>query len=904
MITKKNELVPPYIGIETIDDIPIFYNRKGDFSVIIKCQNPVIQYCADKDSYYDFHNLFVNVLKILGTGYTLQKQDILAKNTFSSPIQSSDYLDKRYFDHFDGRVYTDITTYLVITKQLDKSKFFAYDKRIFETFIRNIGKVLDLFANKSLKARLLSEKEVENYIKRVFSFNFNKRVISLENLKVKDENLSIGKKTVQSISLVDIDEVDFPSTIKPYKEINIGLNFPVDLLSFFYATPNVETILYNQVISIPDQRTESNKLESKKKRHSGMPDPANDLCVEDIERVQKDIARDGQFLVYAHYNVMIGGYEDLSKASNFVESSLFDSNITTSKQCHNQLELLEGALPGNAVNLKAYDKFLTTSDAATCLLFKERLQTTEESPFTTYFCDRQGLPIGIDISGKEGDIKYTNNSNFFVLGPSGSGKSFYVNSIVRQWLEQNTDIVIVDTGHSYSGICEYKKGKYITYTEEKPITMNPFKITKKEYNREKIEFLKNLIFLIWKGSNYITVRTEERIIQILIKEYYSNYFSESEVLFTPNEREEMISERLEDWRNEPVNEREEKTEQEVLKKIKQFIKEQEDDFKKEKTRERIVTSLSFNSFFDFAATRIPEIVETKEISFDIADFKFILEAFYKGGEFEKTLNNDIDNSLFEEQFIVFEIDAIKDDPTLFPIVTLIIMDVFIQKMRLKKNRKALIIEEAWKAIASPMMASYILYLYKTVRKFWGMAMVVTQELDDIISNPVVKNSIINNSDIICLLDQTKFKDNFTDIANLLSLSEVEQKKIFTINQLQNKENRNRFNEVYIKRGSFGSVYGVEVSLHEYFTFTTERIEKDTVSYYQVIYEDFQIALDNFISDLKSSKLKQGEWVRQVSTVLGHYSENGKLSKLFDYGMVSRDSLSEFIKERYKELTKK
>ena len=37
-----------------------------------------------------------------------------------------------------------------------------------------------------------------------------------------------------------------------------------------------------------------------------------------------------------------------------------------------------------------------------------------------------------------------------------------------------------------------------------------------------------------------------------------------------------------------------------------------------------------------------------------------------------------------------------------------------------------------------MMAGYILYLYKTVRKFWGMAMVVTQELEDIISNPVVK----------------------------------------------------------------------------------------------------------------------------------------------------------------------
>lgn len=481
----KKKFVSPYIGIDTIEDVSVLYDRQGDYSVIIKCENPVLQFSADMDAYYDFHTLFGNILKVLGPSYTIQKQDILCKKEYSPPKNTNtDYLSQRYFGHFKGRIYTDISTYLVITKQIEKSKFFSYDSRSFETFLRNIEKVIAIFKAKGLTVNILTKREIEIYLKRFFSLNFNRNSVSLENIKVLPEQLNIGKRNVKSISLVDIDEVNLPTIIKPYKEVNIGLKFPVDLFTFLYDTPVIDTLIYNQVISIPDQRSENSKLEQKRKRHSSMPDPANKLCVEDIDRVQVDIAREGQMLVYAHYNIIIASKDDLSKAANFIESSLFDSGITISKQCYNQLELFECALPGNAVNLKDYDKFLTTSDAALCLLFKERLQITEESPFLIYFTDRQGLPIGIDISGKEGEKKYTNNSNFFVLGPSGSGKSFYVNSKVRQWVQEDTDIVLVDTGHSYSGMCEYYKGKYITYSESKPISMNPFRITENEFNVE------------------------------------------------------------------------------------------------------------------------------------------------------------------------------------------------------------------------------------------------------------------------------------------------------------------------------------------------------------------------------------------------------------------------------------
>jgi len=263
--------------------------------------------------------------------------------------------------------------------------------------------------------------------------------------------------------------------------------------------------------------------------------------------------------------------------------------------------------------------------------------------------------------------------------------------------------------------------------------------------------------------------------------------------------------------------------------------------------------------------RIPEIKEEEQINFDIDEFRFVLKKFHKGGEFGSLLNEAVDESLFTESFVVFEIDSIKEHKVLFPIVTLIIMDVFIQKMRFRTRfRKALIIEEAWKAIASPLMAGYILYLYKTVRKFWGEAIVVTQELGDIIGNAVVKDSIINNSDTICLLDQTKFKDNYTQIASLLSISEQERKKIFTINQLDNFEGRGRFKEVYIRRGSTGEVYGVEVSLHQYLTYTTEKPEKSAIEIYTDSFGGYQDGLNAFVEDLKASELPLDDFFKQVN----------------------------------------
>jgi GTPase SAR1 family protein len=555
---------------------------------------------------------------------------------------------------------------------------------------------------------------------------------------------------------------------------------------------------------------------------------------------------------------------DIQKCTNHLENAFGRLGIHISKRAYNQLELFVNSFPGNCYGMNQdYDRFLTLSDAAACLMYKEHIQHSEDTPLKIYYTDRQGVPVAIDISGKEGKNKITDNSNFFCLGPSGSGKSFHMNSVVRQMWEQNTDVVMVDTGNSYEGLCEYVGGKYISYTEEHPITMNPFRIKREELNVEKTGFLKNLIMLIWKGTQGTVTKTEERLIEQVITEYYDVYFNGFNG-FTPPQREDLRKGLLIDDRNKNVNSRE--TENERMARIEAQIDEIES-----RRKQLPVTELSFNSFYEFSVQRIPDICQENQIQgIDISTYRYMMKDFYRGGNHDKTLNEDLDSTLFDETFIVFEIDSIKDDPLLFPLVTLIIMDVFIQKMRIKKNRKVLVIEEAWKAIASPMMAEYIKYLYKTARKFWASVGVVTQEIQDIVGSPIVKEAIINNSDVVMLLDQSKFRERFDEIKAILGLTDVDCKKIFTINRLENKEGRSFFREVFIRRGSVGAVFGVEEPHECYMTYTTERAEKEALKLYKRELKcNHQQAIEAYCRDWDRSGISKSLPFAQKVNQAGH-----------------------------------
>ena len=794
-MASKKAFANPYVGIEDDNSWGNLYNKEGDHSVIIRMSNPIRQYSADPEKFREFHALFDNIIKILGAGYIVQKQDVFAQREFT-PKPTRDFLDERYNQNFEGRRFTEITTYLVITRVVKKA-FFTHSDKEYRNLHTKANKVLDLLTSNKLNPQALDARSISEYSKRMIALDFGREAFSINNFKATDDALQMGGDSIKSISLVDIGSLDFPTTVSNHVERNdIGKRFPVDTMTFLHDVPNYKVLLYNQVIFIPDQRKTLVDLELKMRRHKSVPDAENELSADDISDLLTDVAKHNQVIVYAHYNLIVRtNHADMEKAVNYVESSLFTQGILPSRNAYNQLELYRAALPGNTSELQHYDKFLTTSDAGLCFFFKESLLTDEDSTFQIYFSDRQGVPVAMDPTENPMASQKIANRNKFVLGPSGSGKSFFMNHLIRQYALYNTDIVLIDTGHSYSGLCEYYGGRYITYTEEKPITMNPFRVREEDLNTEKKQFLQSLIGLLWKGSGSLQP-TEADAIAEVITSYYKMHFDQ----------------------RRPANE------------------------------------LNFNSFYEYSIRELAVIMEKHSIEFSLNNYKYLLRKFYQGGEYEAILNDDMDVSLLEEPFVVFEIDAIKEHRVLFPITTLIIMDVFTQKMRLRPNRKALIIEEAWKAIASPTMAAYILYIWKTVRKFYGEAVVVTQELDDILHNAILKDAILANSDTRCLLDQSKFRENYGEIARLLSLTQVEQNKIFTINRLDNREGRGRFKEVYISIGGEGEVYGVENSLYEYLIFTTERKEKEAVAVYNKYFGSIKGAVEQFVPDQQDSRL--------------------------------------------------
>ena len=817
-----------YFSAEETDGVGVLYTKTGEYSAVLKIENPVQKYSADIDSYYDFTHLFTALAQTLGEGYAIHKQDIFVRKQFASePADGQEFLSSSYFRYFKGRPYTDSLCYLTITQEAKKSRLFSFDNKKWRDFLVKIRKVHDQLHDSGVQARFLNKAEASEYVDRYFAMNFKDRIVSMTNFKADDETVSMGDKRCKVYSLVDVDCAALPSLIRPYTNIEVNnTEMPVDLVSVVDSIPNAETVVYNQIIFLPNQKRELSLLDKKKNRHASIPNPNNQMAVEDIKRVQEVIARESKQLVYTHFNmvVAVSAGADLQKCTNHLENAFGRMGIHISKRAYNQLELFVSSFPGNCYSLnEEYDRFLTLSDAAVCLMYKERVQHSEETPIKIYYTDRQGVPVAIDITGKEGKNKLTDNSNFFCLGPSGSGKSFHINSVVRQLHEQGTDVVMVDTGNSYEGLCEYLGGKYISYTEERPITMNPFRINREEYNIEKIDFLKNLILMIWKGADSQIPEIEFRIVEQIIIDYYDAYFN-GFTRYTDEQREVLLKNLFAAASRKNPNKPPREVDEMVRKQIEVL----------EARRAALkVSELNFNSFFDYSFDRLEQICTENDITtISYSTYSTMLQPFYKGGAYEKILNENVDSALFDETFIVFEVDAIKENKKLFPIVTLIIMDVFLQKMRIKKNRKVLVIEEAWKAIASPLMAEYIKFMYKTARKFWASVGVVTQEIQDIIGSEIVKEAIINNSDVVMLLDQSKFKERFDEIRKILGLTEVDCKKIFTINRLENKDGRSFFREVFIRRGTTSGVYGVEEPHECYMTYTTERAEKEALKLYK------------------------------------------------------------------------
>ena len=758
------------------------------------------------EEYEALHGAWLKALKVLPDYTVVHKQDFFIEERYTAPEDSSErsFLARSYERHFNERPYLRHSCYLYVTKTTPERmrqtsassvlcRGFIVPREMRDpdavTRFLEAAEQMERILNDSglVRVERLSEAEIvgtaddAGLLARYFALSDERRPVVNEDIRLDPGVMRIGDKYLSMHTLSDLDMLP-QSVATDFRYERLSTDRSDCRLSF--AAP-VGLLLscnhvYNQVIFLDDHDETLKRLEATARNMNSLAaySRSNAINREWIEMYLNEAHSQGLRSVRCHCNVMAWAESEaeLKRIRNDVGSQLALMGCTPHHNTVDVPVLFWAAIPGNEADFPAEESFYTFLDQALCLFNEETNYRSSLSPFGIKMSDRlSGIPIHLDISDLPMKRGVITNRNKFILGPSGSGKSYLTNHLVRQYWEQGAHILLVDTGNSYQGLCSLihaktkgRDGVYFTYTEEAPIAFNPFYVEDGVYDVEKRESLKTLLLTLWKRESEEPTRSEEVALSNAVNLYLSKLRADRSVV------------------------------------------------------------PSFNTFYEFVETDYRRLLEQKRVrekDFDLENFLNVLEPYYKGGEYDYLLNSDKQLDLLDKRFIVFELDNISSNRTLLPVVTLIIMETFISKMRrLKGVRKMILIEECWKALTSANMSAYIRYLFKTVRKYFGEAVVVTQEVDDIISSPIVKESIINNADCKILLDQRKYLSKFDGIQRLLGLTDKERAQILSIN-LSNDPKR-LYKEVWIGLGGVQSaVYATETSVEEYLTYTTEESEK-------------------------------------------------------------------------------
>ena len=758
------------------------------------------------EEYEALHGAWLKALKVLPDYTVVHKQDFFIEERYMAPEEGSErsFLARSYERHFNERPYLRHTCYLFVTKTTPERmrqtsassvlcRGFIVPREMRDTdavtrFLEAAEQMERILNDSGLvRVERLTEAEIvgtaddAGLLARYFALSDERLPVVNEDIRLDPGVMRIGDKYLSMHTLSDLDMLP-QSVATDFRYERLSTDRSDCRLSF--AAP-VGLLLscnhvYNQVIFLDDHDETLKRLEASARNMNSLAaySRSNAINREWIEMYLNEAHSQGVRSVRCHCNVMAWAESEseLKRIRNDVGSQLALMGCTPHHDTVDMPVLFWAAIPGNEADFPAEESFYTFLDQALCLFNEETNYRSSLSPFGIKMSDRlSGIPIHLDISDLPMKRGVITNRNKFILGPSGSGKSYLTNHLVRQYWEQGAHILLVDTGNSYQGLCSLihaktkgRDGVYFTYTEEAPIAFNPFYVEDGVYDVEKRESLKTLLLTLWKRESEEPTRSEEVALSNAVNLYLSKLRADRSIV------------------------------------------------------------PSFDTFYEFVETDYRRLLEQKRVrekDFDLENFLNVLEPYYKGGEYDYLLNSDRQLDLLDKRFIVFELDNISSNRTLLPVVTLIIMETFISKMRrLKGVRKMILIEECWKALTSANMSAYIRYLFKTVRKYFGEAVVVTQEVDDIISSPIVKESIINNADCKILLDQRKYLSKFDGIQRLLGLTDKERAQILSIN-LSNDPKR-RYKEVWIGLGGVQSaVYATETSAAEYLCYTTEESEK-------------------------------------------------------------------------------
>ena len=649
------------------------------------------------EEYEALHGAWLKALKVLPDYTVVHKQDFFIEERYETLNDGSErsFLARSYERHFNERPYLRHTCYLFVTKTTPERmrqtsassvlcRGFIVPREMRDTdavtrFLEAAEQMERILNDSGLvRVERLTEAEIvgtaddAGLLARYFALSDERRPVVNEDIRLDPGTMRIGDKYLSMHTLSDLDVLP-QSVATDFRYERLSTDRSDCRLSF--AAP-VGLLLscnhvYNQVIFLDDHDETLKRLEASARNMNSLAaySRSNAINREWIEMYLNEAHSQGLRSVRCHCNVMAWAENEaeLKRIRNDVGSQLALMGCTPHHNTVDVPVLFWAAIPGNEADFPAEESFYTFLDQALCLFNGETNYRSSLSPFGIKMSDRlSGIPIHLDISDLPMKRGVITNRNKFILGPSGSGKSYLTNHLVRQYWEQGAHILLVDTGNSYQGLCSLihaktkgRDGVYFTYTEEAPIAFNPFYVEDGVYDVEKRESLKTLLLTLWKRESEEPTRSEEVALSNAVNLYLSKLRADRSIV------------------------------------------------------------PSFDTFYEFVETDYRRLLEQKRVrekDFDLENFLNVLEPYYKGGEYDYLLNSDKQLDLLDKRFIVFELDNISSNRTLLPVVTLIIMETFISKMRrLKGVRKMILIEECWKALTSANMSAYIRYLCAPVQ---------------------------------------------------------------------------------------------------------------------------------------------------------------------------------------------
>lgn len=823
---KHLEDVLPIWKIEQINNVDCVLDKVGCVTVGFQVQLPEI-FTLSALLYESIHSSWVRAMRVLPAGVILHKQDWFTEAKYQVDFENRDkeatFINQSSNRHFNERAYLAHECYLYVTL-LSNGKATAnamssalasgslmparsLDQKVIAEFLDRVGQFAKILGDTGMVVlkqltvdELSSTEENAGLIERYCYLEAKDDARVICDVQIGEE-LRVGDKTVQVFTLADTGLL--PAACGPRLTYD---KYSTDVTKFSvgFAAPLALLLpcnhIYNQYVLIEDAPEVLKKQEKRRLKFQSLSaySRENAISRDAVNEYLNEAFTQGRMPVKAHFNLVCFSDDasELRSIKNKVSAAMSQLDAGTKQETYSAAQLFWAGIPGNAGGLPVEECFLTFAEQAVSFFNEETNYQSSTSAYGLRLGDRiSGLPVQVDLSDEPMARGMITNRNKFVIGPSGSGKSVFCNHMIRSSVEQGAHAVIVDVGHSYKGLCELLGGYYFTYSEQKTISFNPFYF-EGILDTEKKESLKALLLALWKKDDETFSRSEYVALSNALQGYYDN------------------------------------------------------------RKQSLGTLPCFNSFYEYLSDDFTKAIEADKVQqkdFDLKNFLYVLRPYYKGGEFDYLLNATENLDLLDQRLIVFELDNIKDHPILFPVVTLIIMDVFIAKMRkLKGIRKIILIEEAWKQLTKLGMAEYIKYLFKTLRKFFGEAIIVTQDIDDLIGSSVVKDAIINNSDCKILLDQSKYLNRFSQIEQLLGLSEYDKSLILSLNKANDPDKK--YKEVFIGLGSSNrKVYRVELSLEEYLAYTTEEKEKLQVQQYAQKYGSMQQGIKMLANYLRETQ---------------------------------------------------